>query len=83
MTTKYIALPDGVSEKDFDKAIARFRKILGDEYVLTDAEQLAPNMKIMLPVDIAQHTPSAAILPKTVKQIQKILKVCNKYKVPV
>ncbi len=28
--SKYIALPEGVAEKDFDKAIAEFREILGD-----------------------------------------------------
>ncbi len=83
MTTKYIALPEGVSEQQFDQAIAEFRTVLGDEHVLTEAEQLAPNMKIMLPVDVSDHTPSAAILPKSVEQIQAIVEICNKYKVPV
>nr|WP_029134949.1 FAD-binding oxidoreductase [Sedimenticola selenatireducens] len=83
MTTKYIALPEGVSEQQFDQAIAEFRRVLGDEHVLIKPEELAPNMKIMLPVDTSQHTPSAAILPKSVEQVQEIVAICNRYKVPV
>ena len=83
MSSRYIALPEGVSEKQFDKAIKDFRRILGNDNVLVEAEQLAPYTKIMMPVDQAKHTPSAAITPDGVEQIQAILEVCNRYKVPV
>lgn len=83
MTSQYIALPKGVSEKNFDAAIRDFRKVLGDAAVLTSAEQLAPYIKTMMPVSDADHTLSAALLATTVEQIQKIVAICNQYKVPI
>ncbi len=83
MDSRYIALPKGVSETQFDKAIEEFRTILGKGNVLVEAEQLAPYTKIMMPVDESEHTPSAAITPASVEQIQAILAVCTRYKVPV
>lgn len=81
--SKYIALPKGVSEANFDKAIAEFKKILGADNVLTSAEQLTPYRKTMMPVADDAHAPSAALVATEVEQIQKIVAVCNKYKVPV
>lgn len=81
--SKYIALPAGVSEKIFDQAISDFQHILGSEYVLFRPEELTPYAKIMMPVDDSQHYPSAAILANSVEDIQRILAVCNQYKVPV
>ena len=46
MATKYVALPKGVSEKDFDSAITEFTRILGAENVIISAEKLAPFGKI-------------------------------------
>src|SRR5687768_6130831 len=83
MTSIYIALPKGVSEKAFDAAISSFRSVLGDTAVLISAEQLAPYIKTMMPVPDAEHTPSAALLATTVEQIQKIVAICNQYKVPI
>lgn len=57
MASKYIALPKGVSEKDFEAAVGHFRGILGDDAVLTSAEQLIPYTKTMMPVPDAEHTP--------------------------
>ncbi|MGC3976705.1 MAG: FAD-dependent oxidoreductase [Nitrospira sp.] len=83
MASKYIALPKGVSEKAFDAAVKEFRRIVGAGNVLTEAEDLAPYIKVMMPVPDADHTASAAIMATTVEQIQGILKVCNKHKVPI
>ncbi len=83
MASKYIALPKRVSEETFDAAVKEFRAVLGEANVLTKAEQLAPYSKVMMPVPDANHTPSAAILATTVEQIQRIVGICNKYKVPI
>lgn len=83
MTSPYIALPKGVSEKNFSAAIKKFREILGEASVLISAEHLAPYTKTMMPVPDADHTPSAALMPTTVEQIQKIVGICNEYKVPI
>ena len=83
MVSKYIALPKGVTEEVFDVAISEFRKVLGDDAVLTGAQQLAPYIKTMMPVADEEHVPSAALLATTVEQIQKIVAICNRHKVPV
>ncbi len=51
--------------------------------MLTSAEQLAPYIKTMMPVPDSEHAPSAALMATTVEQIQKIVGICNQYKVPV
>ena len=57
--------------------------MLGDAAVLTTAEQLAPYGKIMMSVPETAHMPSAALLATSVEQVQQIVGVCNKHKVPI
>jgi 4-cresol dehydrogenase (hydroxylating) len=83
MADKYIALPKGVPEQIFDTAIKEFRGVLGEASVLTSAAQLAPYIKTMMPVPDSEHVPSAALLATSVEQIQEIVGICNRYKVPV
>ena len=83
MAAQYVALPNGVSERDFSAAVAEFRAALGDDSVYVDPEHLAAYGKIMLPVPDAEHAPSAAISPISVEQVQACVAICNKYRVPV
>jgi 4-cresol dehydrogenase (hydroxylating) len=83
MAGKYIALPRGISENTFDAAVRDFRGVLGDDAVLTTPERLAPYIKTMMPVADTLHAPSAALMATTVEQIQEILVICNKYKIPI
>lgn len=80
---KFDVLPRGVNQQAFLKAVKAFRKLLGDENVLTKPEQLIAYMKIMMPVDEAEHAPSAALTATTVEQIQAIVKICNEYRIPI
>lgn len=81
--SKFAALPVGVSEKTFERALDEFSKILGKNNVLYRREELAPYSKIMLPAEESRHYPSAVILAESVEDIQRILVICNKHKVPV
>lgn len=81
--SKYLSLPPNVSEKDFDKAVVEFKKIVGDNYVFVTADEMAPNMKVMMSTKIEDVMPSISIAPKSVEEIQGILKVCNQYKIPI
>ncbi len=81
--SKYVALPKGVDEATFDRAIAEFRDIVGAAHVSHTAEALAPFLKIMIPAQIEAHAPAAAIAPANVEEVQRILAVCNRYKTPV
>ncbi len=75
--------PKGISKAVFTQAISKYRSILGDEHVIVDLERLAPYTKIMLAVPKAQHQPSGALIIESVEQIQKVLEVCNKHKIPI
>ena len=81
--SKYLALPKGVSEKDFDAAVKEWRGILGEENVFISSEDVMPYTKIMMAKKNEEHMPSGVLVPHSVEEIQAILKVCNRYKIPV
>lgn len=76
-------LPRGVELSEFEKAVQKFRALLGDENVLVEHEQLVPYEKIMMSVENTAHAPSAAVTATTVEQIQGVVKICNEHKIPV
>ncbi|WP_096701505.1 FAD-binding oxidoreductase [Magnetospirillum sp. 15-1] len=77
------ALPKGVTKAKFLRAVAEYRAIVGEEHVIVDVERLTPYTKLMIPEDEARHQPSGVIAPKSVEEIQRVLAVCNTYKIPV
>ncbi|MGP3789551.1 FAD-binding oxidoreductase [Pseudomonas sp. B392_1p] len=76
-------LPQGVTAAEFQKAVTKFRALLGDDNVLVKNEQLVPYNKIMMSTENANHAPSAAVTATTVEQIQGVVKICNEHKIPV
>lgn len=61
--------------------IALFRSIVGDQFVFTDDESLDKYAH-----DETEHLhflPDVVIKPRTSEEISEILKICNKYKIPV
>lgn len=83
MTSKYMALPKGMSESSFDAAIAQFKKALGEDNVMIKDELVRPYTKVMMAVPTEEHTPSAVVTATTVEQVQEVVKICNAHKVPV
>lgn len=79
----FVALPPGVSAASFAKAIKKFRDVLGGDNVVTAADMIASYTKINIPEPEEKHMPPAALMPKTVEQVQQIVAICNEYKVPV
>src|SRR5690554_7709619 len=67
------ALPRGVVQERFNHAVVEFREALGDENVLLEQEQLAPYGKIMMSVEAAEHAPSAALIARTVEEVQAVV----------
>ena len=76
-------LPAGVSSASFARALAQLSKVVGSGHVLTDREALLPYEKLMLAAPADEYAPSGAILAATVEQVQGVLAVCNKYRVPL
>jgi 4-cresol dehydrogenase (hydroxylating) len=82
MLTKAV-LPKGINKKTFAKVMDKFRNIVGDEWVKVELDQLAPYARIMVPDPTELHQPSAAVAPSSKEEIQAILKIANKYKIPL
>ncbi|MDX2369001.1 MAG: FAD-binding oxidoreductase [Colwellia sp.] len=76
-------LPKDVSYAEFTAAVKEFRALVGEENVLVESNQLVSYTKIMMPRDVAENTPSAAVTVTSVDQVQAVVKICNKYKIPV
>ena len=76
-------LPKGVDKANFEAAVAKFRKLVGDENVLIKDEQLIPYNKIMMSTENENHTPSAAVTALSVEHVQGVVKICNEHKIPI
>lgn len=76
-------LPPGVSKAQFTKALAEYRAALGSEKVIVELDRLMSYTKIMMPVDEALHQPSGVLIATTVEEVQKVLDICNRFRIPV
>ena len=77
------SLTGSLNRRSFMAGIAEFRTAIGEDNVFVEEERLAPYTKIMIPGEDADHAPSAAIAPASVAQVQAILAICNRRKIPV
>jgi 4-cresol dehydrogenase (hydroxylating) len=77
-------LPQGVSVASFESAISELKVAVGADYVFTDTEHHIPSyLDHYSTTEDSVHTPSAAVAPKTVEEIQKILKVSRDHGIPL
>lgn len=76
-------LPQGLSAAEFDAAVAAFSAILGAEQVIVEQGRLSAYRKLYIPIEDDALVVSGALMPNSVEQIQKILAVCNQYKLPI
>jgi 4-cresol dehydrogenase (hydroxylating) flavoprotein subunit len=75
------ALPPGLSEADFSRAIDDFTAALGAEKVLTGDEDLREFRDPFQYVKWDEYTASAILMPTTVEEIQEIVRIANERKV--
>lgn len=77
-------LPEGISPEAFAAACDEFRAIVGEQWLIRDnTAHLNSYRDSYSPSDIDATAPSAAIAPQNVEEIQKILAVARKYKIPL
>ncbi|MEO6341306.1 MAG: FAD-dependent oxidoreductase, partial [Caulobacteraceae bacterium] len=76
-------LPPRLSEKRFDVALTAFRGVVGKEWVLSTAEDLAAYYDLYPLGDGDVHAPSAAVAPQTVEEVQAIIRLANQHKTPL
>lgn len=77
--------PPGVTEKDFKSALAEFRAVVGDGNVYSDPDDIALYRDPYSPVwDTPKElVASAAVAPVTAEEVSQIVKIANKYLIPL
>ncbi len=76
-------LAPGVSKADFAGAIKAMRGVVGDEWVFGDPDAVLPWGKTYIPDPEGRHLPVGAVCPRTVEEVQEIVRIANKYKQPI
>lgn len=76
-------LAPGVSKADFAGAIKAMRSVVGDEWVFGDPEAVMPWGKTYIPDPNGRHVPLGAVCPRTVEEVQEIVRIANKFKQPI
>jgi 4-cresol dehydrogenase (hydroxylating) len=80
-----MATPPGVSERNFERALTRFRSVVGDEWVFTSDEDVALYRDHYSPLldEPGEKLASAALGPNSAEQVQEIVRIANEYRVPL
>ncbi|MDX9875854.1 MAG: FAD-binding oxidoreductase [Spongiibacteraceae bacterium] len=82
MTTK-LNLPQGMTREQFRAAVAEYAAVVGSDNVYVDIDSMTPYLKAYIPVDEALYAPSGAIAVESVEQIQAVLKVSERFRIPL
>ena len=80
-----MTLPPGVSRRDFSAALRALTGALGAEWVFADAEDVALYRDAYSPFwdETDERVASAAVAPNTVAQVQEIVRIANRYRIPL
>lgn len=76
-------LPPGHSVASFLVAMREIEAIVGPANVVVEPERLVSYNKIMIPDEDERHAPAGAITPGSAEEVQKVMAICNRAKVPV
>ena len=80
-----MSVPPGVSERDFERAVARFRSVVGSDWVFTSDEDVALYRDAYSPLwsEPEEKVASAAVAPDTAEQVQEIVRIANEFRIPL
>lgn len=80
-----MATPPGVSEQNFNQALKQFRDTIGGQWVFTDDSHVDTYKDAYSPLwgEPEESKSSAALAPDSVEQIRQILKIANRYSIPL
>ncbi|HXZ69103.1 MAG TPA: FAD-dependent oxidoreductase, partial [Alphaproteobacteria bacterium] len=78
-------LPPGVSDKDFAAAISAFESAVGKENVFTSPSDVALYKDGYSPFygEPEERVASAAVAPASTEEVQAIMRIASKYKIPI
>lgn len=78
-------LPPNVTEADFTAALKGFAGIVGDQWVFTADEdlELYRDSYSILWGEADERTASAAVAPDNAEQVVELVKIANRYRIPI
>ena len=76
-------LPPEMDRDVFAAACRELRAIVGEDWVFADEASTLSYRKIEIPDLRGEHVPSGAVAPANVEQVQAILAVANRYRLPL
>jgi 4-cresol dehydrogenase (hydroxylating) len=80
-----MALPPGVSQQTFDKALKEFESAVGSQWVFTSDDDVALYRDAYSPFqgEPEERVASAAVAPYTVEEVQKVVRAANTHRIPI
>ena len=80
-----MALPPGVTQANFDRALRDFEKAVGSQWVFTSDDDVALYRDAYSPFqgEPEERTASAAVAPHTVEEVQAVVRAANNYRIPI
>jgi 4-cresol dehydrogenase (hydroxylating) len=77
--------PPGVSQNNFDAALREFRDAIGPQWVLTSDADVATFKDAYTPLwsEPEDATVAAALAPDSVEQVQAIVRIADRYAIPL
>ena len=81
-----MTLPPGVSEEAFSRAMQDFANVVGQEWVFQKEEDVAAYNDAFSPFVAEperQRVASAAVAPTQVEQVQQIVRIASRYRIPL
>jgi 4-cresol dehydrogenase (hydroxylating) len=80
-----MSVPPGVSEQNFERALSRFRSVVGADWVFTSDEDVALYRDAYSPLwsEPEEKVASAAVAPDSAEQVQEIVKIANEFRIPL
>ena len=78
-------VPQGVSASDFAEALKQFESAIGKEWTYTSDEDVDLYRDAYSPFwgEADERRASAAVAPASVEQVQAIMRIANKFKIPI
>jgi len=66
-----------------DDILGRLKRIVGDQYVVTDEEKMEPYSHDEVAEEAYAHMPDVVVKPRTAREIAEIVKLANEKKIPI
>ena len=80
-----MALPPGLTDRQFARALDAFAAAVGSEWVFSADEDMALYRDAYSPFwgEDEERMASAAVAPDSVEQVQQIVRIANEYTIPL